>query len=215
MANLKLVTTGMKHINIAQALRNALDNNQSESKTMNPQIQSQKDVAFKLLKQLQIVAPSVILAGGAPRDWDHGREASDFDYFINLTDFNSGYFQGRLESLLDAKVTDITNKDSLYYENTWVYSVFEFYHCGVKCNLVVYDPIYIASIVEVFPMSISKIYYMPTHPATKEPYLMKHTEYELGKDYKLIFINDSTKTRYIDKIMDKYRFEYKAVYKKK
>jgi hypothetical protein len=199
----------MKPTNIFQALQNSLN------QTMNNEIELQKKLSFNLLKRLQIVAPSVILAGGAPRDWDHGREASDFDYFINLTDFNSGYFQGRLESLLDDKVTDITYKDPSYYENTWVHSVFEFYYYGFKCNLVVYNLLYTSSLIEAFPLSLSKIYYSPTYADVKEPYLVKHTEYELGKDYKLIFINDSTKTRYIDKIMDKYRFEYKAVYKKK
>jgi len=182
---------------------------------MNNKIELQKKLSFNLLQRLQIVAPSVVLAGGAPRDWDHGREASDFDYFISLTDFNSGYFQGRLESLLDVKVTDITNKDPVYYENTWVYRVFEFYHYGVKCNLVVYDLLYAHALMGAFPLSISKIYYIPTYVTSREPYLIKDTEYQLGKDYKLIFINDSSKIRYIEKVMDKYRFEYKAVYKKK
>jgi hypothetical protein len=178
------------------------------------QINIEKEIAFELLNRISVIAPSVVLAGGAPRDWDHNCGASDFDYFVSFKDYNSTAFMYRLKSLLNIEITDITNNDPSYYENKWVYSVYELYYFGFKCNLVVYSLDCTSELLDVFPISISKICYMPTFVfKDKKPSLFKHVEYNLGKDYNLVFINDSTKTRYINKVMEKYRQKYTTIHK--
>lgn len=47
------------------------------------QIKHQKTVADKFLKALERLNPSVIVAGGAPRDWSEGKPAKDIDVFIH------------------------------------------------------------------------------------------------------------------------------------
>lgn len=50
--------------------------------TSQARIAYQKEVAIDLLKQLELLYPYTILAGGAPRDWYVGRAAKDLDFFL-------------------------------------------------------------------------------------------------------------------------------------
>lgn len=45
-------------------------------------IEQQKQVAEKILFDLEVVDSHAILAGGAPRDWFFGKEATDLDFYF-------------------------------------------------------------------------------------------------------------------------------------
>lgn len=44
-------------------------------------IEFQKQLAEKVLGDLKVIDPRAYLAGGAPRDWEFGMEASNLDYY--------------------------------------------------------------------------------------------------------------------------------------
>jgi len=51
---------------------------------MTERIQKQKEVANFFLNKLEMLDPNIICAGGAPRDWSLGKEASDIDIFMRF-----------------------------------------------------------------------------------------------------------------------------------
>ena len=44
-------------------------------------IEIQKELAKKILNDLNVIDPRAYLAGGAPRDWEFGEEANDLDFY--------------------------------------------------------------------------------------------------------------------------------------
>ena len=50
--------------------------------SINDVIDNQRVVAITLLNKLTIVDPEAMLAGGALRDWRHGKTATDLDFYL-------------------------------------------------------------------------------------------------------------------------------------
>jgi len=48
-------------------------------------ISVEKSIADEVLSRLEVIDPTCILAGGAPRDWWLGQSCNDLDFYILST----------------------------------------------------------------------------------------------------------------------------------
>lgn len=75
-------------------------------------IEKQKAIALELLENLREKYPFSIIAGGAPRDWDNNKEATDIDFWILPLDI---YFsKDSLEELINLRLTDQESETKEY-----------------------------------------------------------------------------------------------------
>ena len=126
-------------------------------------IEKQKNVADNLLAKLELADPFCIVAGGAPRDWYLGKQASDIDVFIHLKEgltrgvaiewldklgFNDYEFLGR--EILD---------DSMYKSNPYLKYVIEGHLEDVRYQVMIMKEPTFKSVIPEFPISMSKIWY--------------------------------------------------------
>jgi hypothetical protein len=185
----------------------------------NKSIAQQKEKAFEILDKMWVINTSVVLAGGAPRDWDHGNLAVDFDYFIKDNEWY--WYAERLSTLFGVTFKDITETSEEYLDGNqnWLLRVLEAYIDGYKINVMIHNSD--MRIVDNFPVSISKIYYFPKQfggwekDKTLDRMAYFDYTYTIGKEYKLIFVTDKLKEKYLNKLSDKfYNSGYKFVYKK-
>lgn len=125
-------------------------------------IDKQKSVADSLLSKLEVADPTCIVAGGAPRDWYLGMEASDIDIFLHL---RAGLTQTMVMDWLD-KLSFKDYKflgreildDSMYKSNPYLKYVIEGYMSDVRYQVMIMNkPTY--SVIPEFPLSMSKIWY--------------------------------------------------------
>jgi hypothetical protein len=182
-------------------------------------IAEQKEKAFKILDKMWIINTSVVLAGGAPRDWDHNILASDFDYFIKDSEWY--WYKERLTNLFGVDFNDITETSEEYLDDNagWLHRVFEAYIDGYKINVMICSGD--SRVIDYFPVSISKAYYVPKYLnpfdeklGYQRPLYLDYM-YKVGKQYKLIFVNNKLKEKYINKIENKfYMLGYRLVYPK-
>jgi hypothetical protein len=185
----------------------------------NKSIAQQKEKAFEILDKMWIVNTSVVLAGGAPRDWDHGNLAVDFDYFIKDNEWF--WYAERLSTLFGVEFKDITETSEEYLDGNqnWLHRVFEAYIDGYKINVMIHNGD--SRVINHFPVSISKVYYFPKQfngfdfdSGVDRMAYFDHL-YTVGKEYKLIFVTDKLKEKYLSKLSDKfYNSGYKFVYPK-
>ena len=125
-------------------------------------ISQQQFVADFLLHKLEAIDPFCILAGGAPRDWYFGREATDLDIYLHIPlNQNLQVFQKRLNAIgiRDAVMSDVFNEDSPYKRNPLVRWVLSFVYDGVIIQLIVMTESTFTSVVQYFPLSICKVYW--------------------------------------------------------
>lgn len=147
---------------------------QAMIQTPQDQITLQKQVADKVLDRLEIIDPSCIVAGGAPRDWVMGKPASDIDIFIRVpephmtatlkqirkalgsTDISEAAYNKMTE-----RVSPDTNTDKvaqLYRTNPDILFVFNAEVDGVNCQIICMKvPTY--QVVDKFPFGICKVWY--------------------------------------------------------
>lgn len=59
-------------------------------------IEAQKTLAIALMEDLYPVDPFVMVAGGAPRDWDLGFEANDLDIYLRAPNHNTDSLRQKL-----------------------------------------------------------------------------------------------------------------------
>lgn len=165
-------------------------------------IDLQKSVAQQVMDNLSIVDPFCILAGGAPRDWYFGREATDLDFFIHLGRVGrKDTVTKQLGKLFDVECVKSGEKMPENYKlNPYLRHVFQIGGYDVPVQIMVMsEPIFI-SVVDLFPLSICKAWW-------KDGVLQTHGDFQTGLRHNAIF---KTATeygedhKYIQKICDKY-----------
>lgn len=123
---------------------------------------SQKQLADEILFKISMYDPYVIVAGGAPRDWWMGRQASDIDVFINVNHTHSmsvveSIFKKMGFELENANHGEIAEDYKLNPYIKWVYNVKGLSHpvqlIFVTCSTF--------RILQEFPLNISRIWYRP------------------------------------------------------
>ena len=127
-------------------------------------IEKQKVVADYVLGKFESIDPTCIIAGGAPRDWYFGKEASDIDLFFYFRpDLQMSHIMdalervGMMEYFLQEKSGESIPEH--YKRNPYLSRVFEFHVEGVKVQAMqMLEPTF-KSCVGLFPLSICKAWY--------------------------------------------------------
>lgn len=124
-------------------------------------IKHQKTVADEVLSRMEIIDPFCIVAGGAPRDWFHGRIATDIDLFFSV---KQGVQIGVIINQLAKAgfiVTDTCWGQSIpewYKLNPCVRAVFNTDVAGQKTQMILLSTSTF-DVVDQFPLSICKAWY--------------------------------------------------------
>lgn len=182
-------------------------------------IQKQKQVADKVLDRLEIIDPSCIVAGGAPRDWTMGKPASDVDIFLSVSECNTmstvlKQIQKALGSTgiseaaynkLSEKIDCGINTDKvaqLYRTNPDILFVFNAEVDGVNCQIIcVKVPTY--QVVDKFPFGICKVWY-------KNGAIRTTKAFDLALALKVLVLTGTLYNNedfYVKKIREKFSYE--------
>ena len=106
-------------------------------------IEFQKQLANKVIKDLKVIDPRAYLAGGAPRDWELGLEANDLDfyYFTQTQSMNESSTQ--LERFFPEVVMSGETRDDvkLYQHMTGLRRIWNTIIEGTKVQFIQMDTI--------------------------------------------------------------------------
>jgi hypothetical protein len=127
-------------------------------------IQQQKDIADELLGLLEIVDPSLILAGGAPRNWFFGETAKDLDIYLYIPyGYTAANDAKRWKALgLDLKVMHSTSEEqrkSTYACLKSLSRIWEGTYRGMDVQLMIMNEPTYDCVVSKFGTSICKFWY--------------------------------------------------------
>lgn len=164
-------------------------------------IDYQKNIAKEVLHKLEIIDPSCILAGGAPRNWFFNKEANDLDFYIHGK-FNEQRWKTdiRFERLgLDVKhVSFKSEKWKDYGIMEHLFRIYEGTYKEQKIQIMVMKESTYHSVVDCFGVSICKFWWKggkvtPTNEALvsilsetlfiKDDYSAKEVHVEKQKRY--------------------------------
>lgn len=172
-------------------------------------IEQQKQLADMLINKLRAFDPYVLLAGGAPRDWYFGNEASDLDIYVyQQGDYcTSRSIERRLNSLgFTYNFLAFNEFQENYEKNENIRYVIDIHGFDTTVQLIILKtPTW--GIVDTFPLSICKIWYSP------ERGIVPTTDFKLSVKTKGIFKTNSLYSdgdKYVDKIRNKFK-DYRYV----
>lgn len=106
----------------------------------------QKSIGRDLLSKLKILDPQVVIAGGAPRDWYLGKDATDIDFYLshpNLSVLGNKKIISRVlnieEDLIEimgfADPEDPKDPD-FEYQCSYIQAVYELVYKGIKVQII-------------------------------------------------------------------------------
>jgi hypothetical protein len=163
-------------------------------------IEHQKTVADKVLSKLELLDRYCIVAGGAPRDWYLGNEATDIDVY--LFDSRSTYiYSDQRLGLLNELGLNINTKyenwkrPEMYQSNHHIKHLYNSEIDGEQIQIIFMGKPTFTSVIDTFPISISKIWY-------------KGGEIRTTQDFE-----DSVKYKVLWKTVDEYKEDNKYLLK--
>lgn len=132
---------------------------------MNNIVAHQQQAANRLLDRLEIIDPTCIIAGGAPRNWFDGVPANDLDVYIH-DPYPRSLVQdsGRYSNLLDTEVTsylddfDISKYEEFKKENPEIRSVLKTSWEGINVDLILCSVVTF-NITSTFDCTMSRHWY--------------------------------------------------------
>lgn len=163
-------------------------------------IAMQKVIADKVLSKLELLDPSCILAGGAPRDWFFGVMAKDLDIFLYFrNDLPLKSCQKTIETILGQQITKCGNADSLNYKlNPNIRNVYETEIDGMQVQLILCtEPTF--NIVDTFAFNICKIWYKKTKLRTTKAFTFSVENKVIIKTGELYACTEEYKQRILKK----------------
>jgi hypothetical protein len=178
-------------------------------KIMQSKIEQQKELADMLINKLRAFDPYALLAGGAPRDWYFGNEASDLDIYVYQQGYYStlGSIECRLNSLgFTYSFLEFKEYQESYEKNENIRCVINIEGFDTPVQLVILRTT-TWNVVDTFPLSICKIWYTP------ERGIVPTTDFKLSVKTKGIFKTNtlySDGDKYVDKIRNKFK-DYRYV----
>ena len=123
--------------------------------TYQQKVQEEKLIAISILNSLKYTDPSVLLAGGAIRDWRLGENIRDLDFYFKAPNH-------RTESLLKTLLQDIgvgsverLEECGEYEALPHIKSVWEGDYRGVKCNFIILEDNFKLHYTHYFSNSLS------------------------------------------------------------
>lgn len=124
-------------------------------------IEAQKTLAIALLEDLYPVDPFVMVAGGAPRDWNLGFEARDLDIYLRAPNHNTDTLRENLLKWIgiqDVQKLRGENYDGSRSSLSDLECVFEGTFSGEKVQVMFMRKGVHAEITQKFDVDISDIY---------------------------------------------------------
>lgn len=151
-------------------------------------IEEQSNLADKLLSQLEVISPYVMLAGGAPRDWYFRNLATDLDIYLYSPAITVKTMQKQLKLAtgVDFKHNWELRKDdqSLYSTMPQLRRVFEADIDGMKVQVMqLNEPNDEFKVVTNMSTSICKVWY-------KDGEINLHQDFKLTIASGVMFLND-------------------------
>lgn len=125
-------------------------------------IEKQKKVADNVLDKLKHFDPTAIVAGGAPRDWYFGKEASDIDVFFYVRgDLPTSWISDILEEMgfVTHRVNTGEGLPDIYKKNPHLRAVFDCTVDGVDVQLLLMHKPTFVSVIPEFPLNICGAWY--------------------------------------------------------
>lgn len=178
---------------------------------MQTRIDHQKYVADTVLSKLELLDRYCIVAGGAPRDWYLGKEATDIDVYLHYPQpTNVAQRLGLLNSLgfqVDSHREDWQVKE-VYEMNQHIKQLYNTQFLDEKIQIMFVNKPTFTSVVDTFPISISKAWYKKGKIGVTE-------DFENSVKYKILYKTvESYKesSRYLVKIREKFS-DYKYITK--
>lgn len=180
------------------------------NKEYNMNIQEQKAIGKELLEKLYILSPSVVIAGGAARDWYLGQEARDLDIYLSYRANQPIHGNGAIIAnwlgidekdfkTLGVQFDENKDQSETYAINPNVRCVYEFEYKGMTVQIINMHTEYVnvsdfcLSICQAWTKDCERIY------TTKDfNYSVKNRViYKTGEIY-------LEKARYIDKMKSRF-----------
>ena len=175
---------------------------------MNKVIQQQKQTADGVLDALFCIDPCAIVAGGAPRDWYLGKEASDIDvFFYTRPNPRASVVRKQLERVGFVIIEHKTGENipENYRRNPFLVCVFNCSINGFNVQLMLMSESTYTSTLNEFPLSLSKVMYKDKHITTTKDFDLSIKHKVLYKTGELYLNGDA----YIQKIIKKFpEFRY-------
>lgn len=129
---------------------------------MQTKIDHQKSVADRVLSKLELLDRYCIVAGGAPRDWSLGNEATDIDVYLHYpiptTAQQRISLLNHLGFLIESKHEN-WQLPEIYEANHHILHLYNCEFSGEKIQIIFVDQPTFTSVVDTFPISISKVWY--------------------------------------------------------
>ena len=177
---------------------------------MNTNLSNQIATADWILTKIEKIDPFAIIAGGAPRDWEHGIVARDVDIFLNVPNsWTIGVIARQFNKVCDIRPSAFKGEERMqwYEKNPDIRAVFDWNHFGVDFQfIIVRKPVF--DYHDNFPLSICQA--MRKNFNTKVT-----TDFNASKNTKEIYITNklyNNADAYVQKVVEKYKPEgYKFV----
>ena len=169
-------------------------------------IKMQQAVADTVLQRLLTIDPFAIVAGGAPRDWYLGREATDLDVYFHP---NPNWNVMTVRNQLIAAGFELPNNTDLqenlmsvsqYLANQYLKAVYNPINTAMKVQLMWMSEPTFESVLPQFTLNLSKAYYKNGKISTDSIFDFGVAEKAIIRTNAVYINND----RYIDKIKAKF-----------
>lgn len=153
-------------------------------------IEDQKNVANRVYEKLRMVDPHCILAGGAPRNWYFGFEASDLDFYFVSTGSTISAVRRQLESVFGQKIGLLMDKEGdspneMYKSMPNLMRIWELEVESQKVQLIQLHGIGSQwKVVDKMDVSICKAWYTPEND------VKLHKDFRLSLASKVMFVSE-------------------------
>lgn len=140
---------------------------------MNDKIQLQQNIAQDILHKLEIIDPTCILAGGAPRNWYLGKSANDLDFYIHSSHQN---MKSRLKTL-GLQVVHMSSakfQNSAYPDMKKIKAIFEGNIDGQEYQIMVMSESTFNCVVSKFGTSVCEAWYKHKRVNTTDSFKLSH-----------------------------------------
>lgn len=140
---------------------------------MNDKIQLQQNIAQDILHKLEIIDPTCILAGGAPRNWYLGKSANDLDFYIHSSHQN---MEVRLQTLgLQTSRMNLKGlRNNAYPDMKKIKAIFEGDIDGQKYQIMVMSEPTFDCVVSKFGTSVCEAWYKHKRINTTGAFYLSH-----------------------------------------
>jgi hypothetical protein len=175
-----------------------------KEKNMN-NLENQKNIAKEVLSKLEVIDPTCILAGGAPRDWYFEKLASDLDFYVYFRPdfaYQKWRYAKQLEKigLNNFYIKGKAEFPENYKRNPYLITALEGKYKEEKIHIMFMSEKTFSCVVNYFPFGICQVWWKGEEIKTTE-------NFKESVNHKILrLLNNlySDADGYIQKIKDKF-----------